>query len=64
VEQSTDIVITLNVPHIPGETQREAEVSGGEEGSEKSETAVRMKEAWEGVVGSLEVRDWGLFGGE
>ncbi|KAL2045521.1 hypothetical protein N7G274_001949 [Stereocaulon virgatum] len=64
VEQSADILITLNVPHIPGETETEDEgfVGGGRFG--RAERAVRMKEAWEGVVGSLEVRDWGLFGGE
>ncbi|KAL2057800.1 hypothetical protein ABVK25_002184 [Lepraria finkii] len=69
VEQSTDIVITLNVPHIPNETNPEDPVAGDDEAvrkqlNERTEKAVLMKEAWEMVVGSVEVRDWSLFGTE
>ena len=59
MEQGTDIVVTLNVPHIPGETEDENTTSD----KEKS-VAKQMMEAWEGIVTSLEVRDWSLFGSE
>lgn len=69
MEQSTDIVITLNVPHIPNETEPEDPAAGDDEAvrkqlNERTEKAVLMKEAWEMVVGSVEVRDWSLFGTE
>ena len=66
MEQGTDIVVTLNVPHIPGETEDENS-AGGNEGivaEQKVEREKQMTEAWEGIVTSLEVRDWSLFGSE
>ncbi|KAK3173614.1 hypothetical protein OEA41_006946 [Lepraria neglecta] len=69
VEQSTDIVITLNVPHIPSETEAEDPAAGDGDAvrkqlNERTERAVLMKETWEMVVGSVEIRDWSLFGTE
>ena len=69
MEQSTDIVITLNVPHIPRETEAEGPAAGDDDAvrkqlNERTERAVLMKEAWEMVVESVEVRDWSLFGTE
>ena len=69
VEQSTDIVITLNVPQIPSETEAEGPAAGDGDAvrkqlNERTERAVLMKEAWEMVVGSVEIRDWSLFGTE
>ena len=55
------------MPHIPGETEDEKTVTGDKEGviaKQKMEREKQMTEAWEGVVKSLEVRDWSLFGGE
>ncbi|KAK0516879.1 hypothetical protein JMJ35_000034 [Cladonia borealis] len=67
VEQGTDIIVTLNVPHIPGETEDENNNTGDKEGvvaKRKIEREKHMTEAWEGIVKSLEVRDWSLFGAE
>lgn len=58
--------MTLNVPHIPGETEDEND--SGDKGEiiakQKKEREKQMTEAWEGIVTSLEVRDWSLFGSE
>ena len=59
-------MVTLNVPHIPGETVDENN-TGGKEGivaKQKIEREKQMMEAWEAIVTSLEVRDWSLFGSE
>ena len=60
------MIVTLNVPHIPGET--EAENQGNEtEGvgaKQDEERAKQLAETAEAIVTSLEIRDWGLFGGE
>ncbi|KAL9043041.1 MAG: hypothetical protein Q9180_000163 [Flavoplaca navasiana] len=60
--QSTDIVVTVNIPHIPGHQ----EPSNGEVSFEERkfgslvEDGIKIRdEVWR----SLEVRDWGLFGG-
>ena len=66
MEQGTDIVVTLNVPHIPGETEDEDKTGDKEEvvAKQKIEREKQMTEAWDGIVKSLEVRDWSLFGAE
>lgn len=66
VEQGTDIVVTLNVPHIPGETEDENNAGDKEElvAKQKMEREKQMTEAWEGIMTSLQVRDWSLFGAE
>lgn len=63
VPQSTDIVVTINIPHIPGHQEPSVGEVNFEEGKFGSlvEEGVRIRdEVWR----SLEVRDWGLFGGE
>lgn len=67
MEQGTDIIVTLNAPHIPGETEDENNNNGDKEeviAKQKIEREKQMAEVWEGVVKSLEVRDWSLFGAE
>ncbi len=56
-------MVTLNVPHIPGETEDENNTGDEEEvvAKQKMEREKQMTEAWEGIVTSLEVRDWSLF---
>ena len=59
-------MVTLNVPHIPGETEDEKTTSDKEEvvAKQKKEREKQIKEAWEGIVTSLEIKDWSLFGAE
>ena len=59
-------MVTLNVPHIPGETEDENNAGDKEEivAKQKMEREKQMTEAWEGILTSLEVRDWSLFGSE
>lgn len=55
-EQRTDIMVTVNVPHYPGEY---VPVGPGE----KTELMRVGEEVRDRVVGSFEVREWGLFEG-
>ncbi|KAL8997073.1 MAG: hypothetical protein Q9169_003563 [Polycauliona sp. 2 TL-2023] len=62
VAQSTDIVVTVNIPHITGHqepTDGEMSFDEGKFGSLVDE-GVKIRNE---VLRSLEVRDWGLFGG-
>ncbi|KAI4284583.1 MAG: hypothetical protein L6R38_001284 [Xanthoria sp. 2 TBL-2021] len=62
VAQSTDIVVTINIPHIPGHQEPsdgEVNFEEGKFGSLVEEGVKIRDEVWR----SLEVRDWGLFGG-
>ncbi|KAL8915569.1 MAG: hypothetical protein Q9171_000134 [Xanthocarpia ochracea] len=62
VAQSTDIVVTVNVPHISGHQEPldgEVNFEEGKFGSLVEEGVKIRDEVWK----SLEVRDWGLFGG-
>jgi len=73
VPQSTDIVITVNIPHVPGESLAPArstpagnamDEDGGRDGGEDGygrlvEAGRRMRDE---VVESVCVRNWGLFG--
>jgi hypothetical protein len=55
-EQSTDIMITVNIPHYKGEY---------EEAKQGEETRL-MKDSWvvrEKVLETLKVVEWGLFDG-
>lgn len=60
--KATDLVISINVPHLPGQYVS-GEVNGGVE-MEKArlgllvERAVGMRER---LMRSFEVREWGLF---
>jgi hypothetical protein len=56
----TDLVVAINVPHVPGERGYVAgtvDVVGGRPG-ELIEEGMRIRDR---VLGSLDVRDWGLF---
>jgi hypothetical protein len=56
-EQKTDVMISINIPHYPGEYQK-AQSEGGETRLMRESAAVR-----EGVLQSFEVKEWGLFEG-
>ena len=63
VEQSTDIVITFNVPHLAGDTNGQI--------ADETEAETRQPKIEQGagnmyhqIVTSFAIRDWGLFSGE
>ncbi|KAL8655315.1 MAG: hypothetical protein Q9210_000946 [Variospora velana] len=60
--QSTDIVVTVNIPHIPGQQEPLYANVNFEEGNFGSlvEKGMRIRDE---ILKSLEVKDWGLFGG-
>ena len=63
VEQSTDLVITFNVPHFAGE------MNGQIANETEAETTQPKIEQGAGkmyhqIVKSFAIRDWGLFSGE
>lgn len=76
VSQSTDLVITMNLPHIPAETSTEngvgasgtslggnqdsLDANGGRLGSSVEEGIVVRDE----VLKTLQIHDWGLFEAE
>lgn len=71
--QSTDIIVTVNIPHVPGESLALTQPTdagnamGGDGGREEGEDGYgRLVEAGrkmrDEVLGSVCVRDWGLFG--
>ncbi|KAL8699770.1 MAG: hypothetical protein Q9201_005815 [Fulgogasparrea decipioides] len=62
VGTSTDIIVTVNIPHIPGHQEPTEEVNfeEGKYGSLVEEGLRIINEVWK----SLEVKNWGLFGGE
>ncbi|KAL8989491.1 MAG: hypothetical protein Q9177_001630 [Variospora cf. flavescens] len=59
--QSTDIVVTVNIPHIPGQQEPLNANVNFEEGNFGSlvEEGMRIRDE---ILKSLEVKDWGLFG--
>ncbi|KAL8784454.1 MAG: hypothetical protein Q9213_003977 [Squamulea squamosa] len=62
VGQSTDILVTVNIPHIPGHQEPsdgEVNFDEGKFGTLVEEGVKIRDEVWR----SLEVKDWGLFGG-
>lgn len=60
-EQETDILITINVPHVTGEFEAgSVDLEKGKKGA-----LVETAAAWrERVLGTFQVVEWGLFGGE
>ncbi|WPH04280.1 Hypothetical protein R9X50_00716900 [Acrodontium crateriforme] len=61
VEVETDFLVVVNVPHVPGEFEEgSVDAVTGKMGP-LLERAVAIREK---VLGTLEVRDWGLFGEE
>ncbi|EDU45890.1 Mog1 domain containing protein [Pyrenophora tritici-repentis] len=56
-EQETDILITINVPHYPGEYEKPAM------GQQETELMRSSKLVREKVLETFEVKEWGLFEG-
>lgn len=63
VEQSTDIVISLNIPHLAGETEGH-QSNGTEAGTAQRNTEQEAENMFNGIVTSFSINDWGLFSGE
>ena len=77
VSKSTDLVITINLPHIAGQTVTNIPSAGsgplaGQEKVEEVDFEKGRFGAWVGegfvlrdeVLRTLEIKDWGLFGEE
>lgn len=56
-EQGTDLMVTINIPHYPGEYQKATE-EGGQTQLMKDSAVVKEK-----VLESFEIKEWGLFEG-
>ncbi|KAF1946609.1 Mog1p/PsbP-like protein [Clathrospora elynae] len=56
-EQGTDILVTINIPHYPGEYEKASE-EGGQTQLMKDSADVREK-----VLKSFEIKEWGIFEG-
>jgi hypothetical protein len=57
-EQKTDIVITVNVPHVLGEYVNEAVDLATAKLGPLMDGAVKVQEK---ILETLEIKDWGLF---
>lgn len=62
VEQSTDIVITLNVPYLARDTDGQTS-NGTEAGTTQREMEQEVRDMYHQIVTSFAIKDWGLFGG-
>lgn len=61
VEQETDVLVTINVPHVIGQFEAgSVDLEHGKSGP-LLETAAKWRER---VMETFEVKEWGLFGGE
>lgn len=56
-EQATDIMITINVPHYPGEYEKPAQ------GQQETELMTSSKVVRQKVLDTFKVKEWGLFEG-
>lgn len=64
-QQMTDVLVVLNVPHVPGGPEAVAREAGEEVDFSKclwGSAVEEGKEVLGEVLKSLEIRDWGLFG--
>jgi hypothetical protein len=61
VDQETDMLVTINVPHVPGSYEAgSVDLEHGKMGP-----LLELAGKWrERVLESFEVREWGLFGEE
>lgn len=60
-EQETDILVTINVPHVVGQFEKDSvDLEHGKMGP-LLEQAAKWRER---VLETFEVKEWGLFGGE
>jgi hypothetical protein len=57
-DHETDIVITVNVPHYPGEYEKAATASEATPLMKEGEAITKK------ILESFEVKDWELFGGK
>lgn len=58
-KESTDIVITINVPHIKGEyTEAEVDLELGKQGKLIGDAVEISTKIWE----TFKIKDWTLFG--
>jgi len=57
--QATDIVVTINVPHVPGEYDPEGVDLPAQKLGPLVEEAVAIRQR---ILESFEVKDWSLFG--
>ena len=56
--ESTDILITINVPHIKGEyTEEEVDLQVGKQGKLISDAVEISAKIWE----TFKIKDWSLF---
>jgi hypothetical protein len=56
--ESTDILITINVPHIKGEyTEEEVNLEMGKQGKLIGDAVEIAARIWE----TFKIKDWGLF---
>jgi hypothetical protein len=57
-KQKTDLIVAINVPHIPGNYEKaDVDPAMGKQGKLLEKAAEYRKK----VMETLEVRDWGLF---
>jgi hypothetical protein len=57
-KESTDILITINVPHIKGEyTEEEVDMQVGKQGKLIENSVEFAAKIWE----TFKIKDWGLF---
>ena len=63
MEQCTDVVITLNIPHFIYETQDQTS-TGTMCGAIQEETEQEAGYIYHKVVTSFEIKDWDLFNGK
>ena len=63
MEQSTDIVITLNTPYLAGETGGQTP-DATEAETTQQEIELGAQNIYHQVVTSFAIKDWGLFSGE
>lgn len=57
-EQKTDIVVSVNVPHIPGEYKKEDVDLESQKMGPHLEAGLKFRQR---ILESFEVKDWGLF---
>jgi len=58
VEQKTDIVITVNVPHVPGEYRKEGIDLPAQKVGPLLDTATAIRQR---ILETFDVKDWSLF---
>lgn len=57
-EQGTDLMISVNIPHYPGEYEKPKEGEGNLTQLMKSSERIR-----DAIYETFEIKDWGLFEG-